>query len=434
MYITKVQLKLQLSQEQSNYNGIVCIELFSGERCSGKVARFLVPSSAQLWDQEEHGRSVIIWEYEGQPVPADLRRDKSQIVNSIRTCPSTLRPENGYFQTSTQPPTVETSKAGHTESALIAQHEKCRCMIINRISKSPDTKPNCYNFYNGTLCNTTVVTTQKNITEKDLSGLAKKFTFFKEWRFEECHSECQTDKRRPVVYPNEKLEDILPKWNHREVSESIGFFHIATMIVGVLICIMLLAVLILSYMLWRKKRIIEERRQRCVAFIKPQTGQRRVLNHSDTMEVNDYINDVGGLGALCGTFADKYEIPRECINIGNMRDSTAPVIGVGECSVVFKGRLEPHGQTVAVKTLKSGQATTRLVKEALKECHLLMQLGKHTRILEFLGVCTQFAKRGEIYIVMAWCEHGSLRGFLAQQKKYFVNLVQDGEWLQDDKL
>ena len=64
--------------------------------------------------------------------------------------------------------------------------------------------------------------------------------------------------------------------------------------------------------------------------------------------------------------------------------------------------------TVAVKMLKEGH-TDQDVIDLVSEMDLMKMIGRHTNIINLLGVCTQ---DGPLYVIVEFAEHGNLRDFL----------------------
>lgn len=307
----------------------------------------------------------------------------------------------------------------------------------------------CYFYFQDFNCSTQpVIKEERMINETLLEALAKKHPKFGNWSVAHCEDvqKSQSSKCETPIFNNKSIEDV---FSPEEIKEAeIQQFSTAETIVlcvaGALAFIMLICVVVMATLLCKKKRRIREIRKRCIPKRQEGNEQQSTQRHinfrpTNPYDENDYVNDITGLSAMCKSFAggedgNSFEIPRDHIIIGNVRNSTASIVGVGEFSIALKGSLEPGGKIVAVKTIKTGQATTKTLKGALRECQVFMEVGKHPRIVEFLGVCTENVRRGELFIVSEWCEWGSLKAFLGQHISNFDNLVEDGEWLDDEKM
>ena len=71
--------------------------------------------------------------------------------------------------------------------------------------------------------------------------------------------------------------------------------------------------------------------------------------------------------------------------------------------------------TVAVKMLKEGHTDSDFTT-LLEEMELMKMIGRHTNIINLLGVCTQ---DGPLYVIVEFAEHGNLRDFLRNHSPQF---------------
>jgi len=69
-------------------------------------------------------------------------------------------------------------------------------------------------------------------------------------------------------------------------------------------------------------------------------------------------------------------------------------------------------QTVAVKMLKE-DAHDQELKDLLSEIQVMKSFGKHTNIINLLGISSQ---SGELCLIMEYCRYGNLRQFLKQRR------------------
>ncbi|ODM97471.1 Vascular endothelial growth factor receptor 2 [Orchesella cincta] len=106
------------------------------------------------------------------------------------------------------------------------------------------------------------------------------------------------------------------------------------------------------------------------------------------------------------------------------------LIGSGEYGNVFKGTLEKSDEPipVAIKTTKSN-SNTQYLRALLKEVKVMMYVGHHSKIVALIGCSTVNLRRyeRELFIVLEYCEKGSLENFLKANRSHFVNFVQRGQ-------
>ncbi|XP_071536347.1 proto-oncogene tyrosine-protein kinase receptor Ret isoform X2 [Panulirus ornatus] len=125
--------------------------------------------------------------------------------------------------------------------------------------------------------------------------------------------------------------------------------------------------------------------------------------------------------ALNLTVDRNWEFPRSRLVIEQ-------TLGEGEFGKVMKARAQGIvgnlGYTaVAVKMLKSNSTQTEL-QDLLSEYSLLKEVS-HPNVIKLLGACT--SKGGPIYIIIEYCQYGSLRNFLKRSRHAeFENRVGSG--------
>ena len=74
-----------------------------------------------------------------------------------------------------------------------------------------------------------------------------------------------------------------------------------------------------------------------------------------------------------------------------------------------------HHYNVAVKTLKES-ATPQHKMDLASELKLLICMDRHPHIVAVLAACTI---RGDLWMIMEFCDHGSLKGFLSDRRSRF---------------
>ncbi len=93
-------------------------------------------------------------------------------------------------------------------------------------------------------------------------------------------------------------------------------------------------------------------------------------------------------------------------------------LGSGQFGVVYKGSVRDSSSTLhtAVKTLKSS-CNSEDIKSFLSEIKLMIYLGKHPNLVKIIGACTNNCRMGEIYLVLEFCDGGSLLKHLQQMSE-----------------
>ncbi|XP_059171437.1 proto-oncogene tyrosine-protein kinase receptor Ret-like [Physella acuta] len=115
------------------------------------------------------------------------------------------------------------------------------------------------------------------------------------------------------------------------------------------------------------------------------------------------------LGLAQEIYEDKWEFPRSYLTLEH-------AIGEGEFGQVVRAQaMMLNGQegktVVAVKMLKP-DASGAEYQDLVSELQLLKEV-EHPNIIKLLGVCTQ---KGPLYVIVEYCELGSLRSFLRSSK------------------
>ncbi|CAG7828347.1 unnamed protein product [Allacma fusca] len=102
------------------------------------------------------------------------------------------------------------------------------------------------------------------------------------------------------------------------------------------------------------------------------------------------------------------------------------VLGSGQYGMVFKGKLviEEHQRSVAVKTVKPS-ADKEFVKALLSEIKIMMTIGSHPSVVNFIGALTQDLRDGKLLIVVEFCENGSLEKYLRKYRNNYIDQIQD---------
>ncbi|CAG7834611.1 unnamed protein product [Allacma fusca] len=113
------------------------------------------------------------------------------------------------------------------------------------------------------------------------------------------------------------------------------------------------------------------------------------------------------------------EFPRESIQIDFNEK-----ISHSAFTIIYKGLVtqteNESGQVVAVKTLKEN-AELLFFKALVRELKILSSMEEHENIVSLLGACTSSIHLGQIFIVVEYCEKGTLENYLRSRRSGFVN-------------
>ncbi|ODM87154.1 Mast/stem cell growth factor receptor kita [Orchesella cincta] len=111
------------------------------------------------------------------------------------------------------------------------------------------------------------------------------------------------------------------------------------------------------------------------------------------------------------------EIKRDQLHFDNKHP-----IGSGQFGLVYKGvmTVEDTAVDVAIKTSKplSGAESLRTL---MREVKVMMYAGHHPTIVNLMGCCTANLQEGYLFIVMEYCNNGSLGNYLMTNQHNFVN-------------
>jgi FMS-like tyrosine kinase 1 len=100
-------------------------------------------------------------------------------------------------------------------------------------------------------------------------------------------------------------------------------------------------------------------------------------------------------------------------------------LGSGAYGLVLKGvakGLFPDSEEtiVAIKTLQQNADITNF-KALLIELKIMSFIGRHPYIVNLLGACTTDIRKREVFIIVEFCENGSLEKFLKNHRGDFVS-------------
>ncbi|XP_076338931.1 vascular endothelial growth factor receptor 1-like isoform X1 [Tachypleus tridentatus] len=117
-------------------------------------------------------------------------------------------------------------------------------------------------------------------------------------------------------------------------------------------------------------------------------------------------------------YDSRWEFPKEQLKLGR-------TLGQGAFGRVVKAEavgLE-HGETtttVAVKMLKE-HANADQKKALMAELKILILLGRHLNIVNLLGAVTKNVIKGELMMIVEYCQYGNLRHYLLQHQQNYIN-------------
>ena len=144
---------------------------------------------------------------------------------------------------------------------------------------------------------------------------------------------------------------------------------------------------------------------------------KKLYQDLNSDEVTDNISeksvDSGENSSLLSLLNKKYdrkwEIKREELIFGQL-------IGKGFFANVVQGSYKNN--KVAIKTLKNS-LNVEHVKSLISELKIMSNLGSHPNIVSLIGACTKNLMRGELLIVVEYCELGNLERFLIQSRPHY---------------
>ncbi|RWS11057.1 Vascular endothelial growth factor receptor 3-like protein, partial [Dinothrombium tinctorium] len=79
---------------------------------------------------------------------------------------------------------------------------------------------------------------------------------------------------------------------------------------------------------------------------------------------------------------------------------------------------------VAVKTVKDANDQMQQ-KLLLEEFKIFTNLGNHVNIVNLLGIVTKDMPKGQIFLIVEYCEFGNLRSYLQSRRKNFINALNE---------
>ncbi|CAG5118908.1 unnamed protein product, partial [Candidula unifasciata] len=191
-------------------------------------------------------------------------------------------------------------------------------------------------------------------------------------------------------------------------------------IIGSLSAVVVSTILVLTgCMMWRRRRRRHAISLKHVSSLVSMTAVPSDYIVDDSRDMRGHVNrqtssPASGpwpvkLGMGHDVIEDKWEFPRRNLTLEH-------VIGEGEFGQVVRAQAQmlrgQEGHTVvAVKMLKP-DASGAEYQDLVSEFQLLKEV-VHPNVIQLLGVCTQ---KGPLYVIVEYCEMGSLRNFLRSSK------------------
>ncbi|KAK4318588.1 hypothetical protein Pmani_010423 [Petrolisthes manimaculis] len=200
--------------------------------------------------------------------------------------------------------------------------------------------------------------------------------------------------------------------------------------VGLAMAVLLtIAVIVGWFLLCRRRALRKEKHKRGVISLGTLPSEDRPsMPYNETHDSlihgvrasprNDHHTPIPALNL---TIDRKWEFPRSRLVIEQ-------TLGEGEFGKVMKAKAQGIAgnlgySTVAVKMLKSNSTPAELA-DLLSEYTLLKEVS-HPNVVKLLGACT--SKGGPIYIIIEYCQYGSLRNYLKRSRHAeFENRVGSG--------
>lgn len=71
--------------------------------------------------------------------------------------------------------------------------------------------------------------------------------------------------------------------------------------------------------------------------------------------------------------------------------------------------------------MSSERADANQRKALMAELKILIHLGRHLNIVNLLGAMTKNLAKGELFVIVEYCEFGNLRHFLLSNRDHFVD-------------
>ncbi|XP_066985787.1 vascular endothelial growth factor receptor kdr-like isoform X2 [Macrobrachium rosenbergii] len=116
----------------------------------------------------------------------------------------------------------------------------------------------------------------------------------------------------------------------------------------------------------------------------------------------------------------KWEVSKDQIQLGQQ-------LGTGAFGRVVKAtvsNLEPGvSKTVVALKMCKMQGDATQIMSLTQELKIMIHIGKHLNIVNLMGSCTANVSKGELWILVEYCQHGSLLQFLHCNQHNFENVI-----------
>jgi FMS-like tyrosine kinase 1 len=118
----------------------------------------------------------------------------------------------------------------------------------------------------------------------------------------------------------------------------------------------------------------------------------------------------------CKTFNKNLEFPKKKLKFGKK-------LGSGAFGVVFEavaeGIYESEKETIVAVKMVNKPKDDEALKALASELKIMVQLGKHTNIVNLLGAVTKNLIKRELLVLVEFCKFGNLRSFLLRHRADF---------------
>ncbi|KAF6016737.1 Pvr [Bugula neritina] len=149
--------------------------------------------------------------------------------------------------------------------------------------------------------------------------------------------------------------------------------------------------------------------------------RRKYVSHILLLQSKENINPSMPLDEQTDAlpYDRKWEFPVQDLTLGML-------IGQGAFGKVLKAEArnieqEKPVSTVAVKTVRD-RYDQQQARSLISELKILIHIGQHLNIVNLLGACTKDINKGQLFVIVEYCQFGNLRSYLLKHKDNFLPL------------
>lgn len=188
--------------------------------------------------------------------------------------------------------------------------------------------------------------------------------------------------------------------------------HKSSPIFLLLVLFVIIGIIFVIMAIYLGRKLREDRRQKQdLAFLSANlfdTGQMDQFNPEIPLDEQ----------ASLLPYDKRWEFPRDRLKLGQ-------ILGQGAFGKVLRAEAiglyeDEKSTTVAVKMLKE-RADIEQKRALMDELKILIHLGRHLNIVNLLAACTTEITRGELFVIVEFCQFGSLRSFLLNHRHRYIN-------------